>query len=148
MNNILSNKYLITLFRVLFALIFIIAGIDKIADPEGFAVTISNYRLLPVPIINLFAIVLPWIEVVAALLLLFGDMLEENIIILNGLLIVFTFMVIIAVIRGLDIHCGCFGTKFGQKVGILKILENLFTITIGFYVLKFSNNSINFFRLK
>lgn len=146
MTKILKNKYLVTIFRVLFATIFIFAGIEKIADPESFAVSIENYRLVPIWSVNFFAILIPWIEVVAGILLLFGYQIKDNMILLNGLLIIFTIMIIIAVLRGLDINCGCFGTKHAQKVGLYKIIENCITIAIGFIVYYFPNNSFKFLK--
>lgn len=142
MSSILSNKYLVTFCRLAFAIIFLFAGIEKIANPEDFAVSISNYKILPLFSVNIFAILLPWIEIVGAILLIFNLFVEENSLLLNSLLVVFTVMVSIAVLRGLDIDCGCFGTKMGQRVGLLKISENLITIGIGYIVYKFNSNSI------
>jgi hypothetical protein len=53
------------------------------------------------------------------------------------MLSVFTFAVVIAVFRNLDIDCGCFGTMHVQKVGLLKILENMILISLGAVILFF-----------
>lgn len=45
----------------------------------------------------------------------------------------------IALSRDLDIECGCFGTKDGSRVGLLKIVENLF-ILMGFIWLAISGS--------
>ncbi len=47
---------------------------------------------------------------------------------------VFTLGVILAIFRNLDIDCGCFGTLHAQKVGLLKIIENLALIIFGILV--------------
>ena len=42
-----------------------------------------------------------------------------------GLMAVFTLAVLAALVRGLDIECGCFGTADASQVGVVKVLENL-----------------------
>lgn len=122
----LSNKYLLFLIRLGISLIFIYAGAEKIADPDDFALAISNYRLLPTSTINLFAITLPWIEIVTGILLLFGISVKENSAIIFVMLSVFTLAIVISLIRGLNIDCGCFGN--GTQIGLLKLGENLLMI--------------------
>lgn len=138
MNKLLSNSTFQLSLRIIFAALFIFSGGGKISSPGEFAESISNYRLLPIEFINFFAIIIPWIEIIAGLLLIFGFYIKENSFILTLLLSIFTVMVLIAVIRGLNIDCGCFGTNGGQKVGLLKIIENLIYITIGVIIYKFS----------
>ena len=131
MKNILGNKYFLLFSRVILALVFIIAGIEKIRDLEGFAASIENYRLLPYFSINLAAILIPWIELTAGLLLLFGIRVRENSFIISLLMILFIFFVASAVVRDLDIECGCFGTHDGQRVGFQKLIENSILLLMG-----------------
>ena len=35
-----------------------------------------------------------------------------------------TLAVLAALLRGLDIECGCFGTADASRVGVVKVLEN------------------------
>jgi len=142
--NILTNKYLLWFTRLFLGFIFIYAGMQKISEPAAFADSIANYKLIPEFLINFFAVIIPWIEVSAALLLIFGVSLKESAAIINILLVIFILMILISVFRGLDINCGCFGTTNGQKVGLLKILENLGLLAIGFYIFFFSNRKITF----
>lgn len=141
MKSILTNRYLLLISRLILGFIFVYAGAEKIADPEGFAVSISNYRMVPVPLINLFAVGLPWLEVVTGFLLIFGVSIKENSFIIGSLLVIFTLMVLIAVLRGLDIDCGCFGTGDAQKVGLQKIVENIFLILISLNLFNVSQKS-------
>jgi uncharacterized membrane protein YphA (DoxX/SURF4 family) len=124
--KILSNKYLLFIIRILIAFVFIYAGAEKISNPDDFALSISNYRLLPTASINFFAISLPWIEIVSGILLLFGISVKENSAIIFVLLSVFTLAIIISLFRGLNIDCGCFGN--GTKIGLLKLGENILMI--------------------
>jgi len=139
MNNFLSNKYLLILLRVIVGFVFIYAGILKISDPAGFSDAINNYDLLPLSIVNIFAITLPWIEVVAGLFLLFGISVKENSLIISVLLIVFILAIVISLGRGLNIECGCFSTSSGTRVGIIKLLENIILLTFSFLLTKFNS---------
>lgn len=139
MNNLLKNKYLLFLYRVIVGFVFIYAGILKISDPVGFSDTINNYDLLPLSFVNFFAITLPWIEVVAGLFLLFGISVKENSLIISVMLVVFILAIVISLGRGLNIECGCFGTSSGTKVGIIKLVENIILLTFSFFLIKFNS---------
>ena len=125
MNKKLIFEYLIAIARIYVALIFILSGLDKINDLESFAQSIENYKLFPIYSINVLAITIPWIELIAGGLLLLGLFIKENSLIISIMLILFTAAIITALFRGLDIECGCRGTMDGQKVSLLKLLENL-----------------------
>ncbi|MBL1211920.1 MAG: DoxX family membrane protein [Ignavibacteriae bacterium] len=132
---LLKNTYFLLIIRIILSIVFIISGIEKIANPSEFAQSIENYRLLPIFSINIFAIFLPWLELIAGMLLLFGIKIRENSMLITSLMMLFTTAVIIAIFRNLDIDCGCFGTLAAQKVGFRKVLENSVLICIGFILL-------------
>lgn len=134
----LNNKFLYFFLRAVFAVIFIFAGMEKISDPASFSQTIENYKLFPEFALNFIAIYLPWLEVISGILLVWSKHETENLLILNSLLVLFTIIIIISVLRGLNIECGCFGTAMGIKVGIAKIIENLVLILVGVYLQYFS----------
>ena len=143
LNKILNNNYFLLVIRLVVGFVFIFAAVSKAADPEGFAQAIFNYKLLPDFLINILAITLPWIELSAGLLLMFGISAKENSAILSGLLVIFIIAIVISLLRGLDIDCGCFGTVDGSKVGILKILENFGLLVCGIIVIKFDSKFLS-----
>ena len=138
MKNLLSNKYLLLIIRFSIGFVFIYAGAEKISNPNEFAISISNYRLFPISVINLFAITLPWIEIVAGILLVFGVAVKENSIIIFSLLFVFTLAIVISLFRGLSIDCGCFGK--GTQIGLMKLGENLLMIVASFLLIVFGSD--------
>lgn len=126
LEKITQNSILFVLFRVIVGFIFIYAGIEKIRNPGAFAETIDNYRLLPDLAINLFAIILPWLEVLAGLFLLLGIFLRGSSLIILGMLIMFTAAITINVIRGVDISCGCKTPwELSDKIGLRKLVEEI-----------------------
>ncbi len=131
MKRMLHNEYFLLILRLTVASVFIFAGIEKIADPSSFSVSIDNYRLFPDFSINIIAVFLPWLEVFAGILMLFGISVKETALVFNFLLILFIAIVISALARGLNIDCGCFGTAAAQKVGLTKIFENILLLAAG-----------------
>jgi putative oxidoreductase len=146
MKTILNNKYFLFAIRILLGTVFIYAAISKASDAEGFARAIANYKLLPIFLINILALILPWVELCAGILLIFGVSVKENSMILGGLLVVFIVAILISLARGLNIDCGCFGTVGGTKVGIQKILENIGLLLSAIILIKFESNSFTLFK--
>jgi len=111
--------------RIAVGVLFAWAGLAKIGDPRAFAEQVHNFRLLPVALENLAAMTLPWIELVAAMALIFGVRARAGAVLATALLGVFTAAVLSALARGLDIDCGCFGTADASRVGWEKVGQNL-----------------------
>lgn len=139
MKKIISNEYFLFVSRTFIAFIFIFSGIEKIGDLQNFSYAITNYKLLPVSLVNIFAISLPWLELTAGLLLLFGVCVKENSAVISALLLIFIVAVAISIMRGLNIDCGCFGTAGGQKVGLIKIGENILLLILCFQLMFFGS---------
>lgn len=132
----LKNSYTIFLLRLFVGGVFIYASIDKIAHPAQFAHAIENYRILPHFFVNIFAIILPWVELVAGLLLISGVWSGASALLISGLLAMFIIAIMAGLMRGLDISCGCFTTTGGQKIGLTLIIKDvvLLLITIHIYL--------------
>ena len=104
------HPLVVTLLRIALGLVFIVASLDKIQNPENFATNIANYRLLPYRLINFSAIVLPWLEIVTGILLVVGVWIRAAGILTCGMLVLFIMAISQALVRDLDISCGCFST--------------------------------------
>jgi len=125
----------ILITRILLGLIFIIASIDKIIDPAGFARDISNYHFVPFGFENIIAIILPWLELFIGLGLILGIMVDGASVISGILLILFIILIFQATIRGFNIDCGC-GLKEGELVGWRKIFEDLIFLFGAYFIWK------------
>lgn len=95
--------------RVLLGALFLYAALTKLADLPLFAEEIANYQLLPAALVPLAAIALPGIELVAGALLLVGLAWRPAALVIASLLLVFTIGLGQALVRGIDLACGCFG---------------------------------------
>ncbi len=114
------------LLRWLLGAVFIYAGWIKIIDPHGFALNIYHYQLLSDRAVNLAALLLPWLEVIAGIALIALPTHRRGaagwILIM---LIIFTGAILISLHRGLDISCGCLSTgPDAARIGWRKVIEN------------------------
>jgi uncharacterized membrane protein YphA (DoxX/SURF4 family) len=123
MKEILSNKYLQLAARLFVGFVFIYAAIGKIADAETFAKEIFNYHILPDYLINIIALVLPWLELIVGIFLIAGIRIRASATIASISMLVFIIAVLSAMFRGLDINCGCFADKV-VIVSWHKVLED------------------------
>jgi putative oxidoreductase len=120
----LGKRRLVFFFRLLIGGLFLYAGLSKIGEPYKFAAAIQAYQFLPQFLVGLAAVVIPWIETVGALALLFGWKPRSALVIFILLLVFFVAIIGFTMFRGLDIDCGC-GLLSDRKVGWLVLIEDL-----------------------
>jgi putative oxidoreductase len=125
MNRLLSNRYVILLSRMVLGSIFIVASVDKITSPEAFAVSIEAYRLLPLSLVNIAALIIPWVELLCGVFLLAGVLVRASAVLTGAMLVVFLGGILAAMARGLTIDCGCFGPSHATPVGWMRVLEDV-----------------------
>lgn len=111
--------------QVVLGLLFLLAALAKIVDTASLAREVHNFRIVPFWSEHLVAMTLPWIELVAGLALVLGIRARAGAWLLGVLLAGFTVGVALAMARGLNFECGCFGTADGTRVGWTKLGENL-----------------------
>lgn len=99
------------LTAVAVALIFLAAAPHKILSPAGFAASIHGYDLLPAVLVNVVTLILPWLEMLVAILLLCRVWTGPAIFLANAMFAVFLAAVVSAHLRGLNIDCGCFSSS-------------------------------------
>jgi len=97
--------------RLLMGAVFLYASYDKILHPQAFAQAVYNYQVLPDGLVNLTALVLPWLELLLGLCLVAGAWLPGATVISSGLLTLFLAALVFNQLRGLDVGCGCFSTE-------------------------------------
>ena len=111
------------IFRIILGIIFIYASYDKILGPAAFSKNIHNFHTTDnlVWVENLVALILPWLELIVGIFLIFGVFLEGSTSITIGLYIFFIFILSQAVFRGIDVHCGCFKTEADTGITDLRM---------------------------
>ena len=121
--------------RLLLGGLFIYAAVPKLLDPYAFARLIYGYRILHRDLVNLAALLLPWIELLPAALLVLGICVRSAGVVLGGVLVAFLGAMGLAMARGLHIECGCFLPLFGDKVGWSTLLRDAVLLLLALQVI-------------
>jgi len=116
--KLLQNPWLGVLCRLIVGGIFLYASVDKIMHPDQFARIVFNYHLVPAPLINLVAVVMPWVEFGAGLFLILGIWPRASGTILTALVVIFLIALSINWVRGVSLECGCFTVSAKAKGAI------------------------------
>ncbi len=143
----LSVTLLIT--RLFVAALFIFSGAAKLGflreygnSPVEFATAIRHFKVLHYDLIPQAAYIIPWMEVVCGLSLVFGLMTRGAAVVLNMLLIAFIGGMILVIVRGINVEdCSCFGGKLAENFGLIgefleapigpiSVLRNLFLMAL------------------
>ena len=105
----LRREWLARLAAWMLAAVFAWAGAAKLADPAAFASAIDGFRLTAPLASALLAVYLTWFEIALAIGLLTRRLRRPAALLVAALLLILTVATALALARGLDIRCGCFG---------------------------------------
>ena len=137
----MKNNYLgIILFVIKLTLgtTFIYASYHKISDPASFAKILYGYAILPGVSINILAITVPFVELIAGFCLILGVFPRSALLIINGLLLVFVLMIGFNLLRGHEFDCGCFA--FSNKLHTLSninlLIRDFIMLIAGMYLFR------------
>jgi len=120
---------------ILIGVIFIYTGLIHIADPAGFAAAVAAYRILPSFSVNAFALLLPWMELLAGLAIATGIGREGGALAAVGMLTAFLIALSVSLYRGLDISCGCFSTSAeADKISWLYLVRDLALLLVAVFI--------------
>jgi len=95
--------------RIILGVTFIVSGLLKVQDPITFYGDILNFDFIVGPMALPLAYFIPWLEMVCGSALLFRLRYSGAIVTCFGLIVIFSVFLLSALIRGMDMNCGCFG---------------------------------------
>ncbi len=122
--------------RIGLGLVFVLSSLSKIADPSAFAAIVTNYQLVNPPLVRWVAIVLPWIEALCGIALVFGRFEKGAALLVSIMMVVFIGIGFFNAYRGLDIACGCFSLSAREPSNIaLNTLRDLVLLAAGIWIL-------------
>ena len=147
--------------RLAIAALFLFAAWQKLkpgselvvdSGPQKFAMAISSFKILPEHLVHLAAGVIPWLEVLCAVLVLLGVWTRAAATVLTLLMIGFTAAVISVLLRQMSLTCGCFGnlTLLCPKgtMSWCKVGENAVILVPCVLVALFGGGWLDFDRLR
>ncbi len=148
LKQLITDRKTSFLLRIILGIIFITASLDKIAHPDQFAKIVYNYHILPPFLINIFAIILPWLELTCGIFLILGLFLESSALLINLLLVIFMIGMGVNLAKGIDINCGCFSTAPTSKSDLMtRLLEDFLMLLAGLQILFYNKRFLIFARL-
>jgi uncharacterized membrane protein YphA (DoxX/SURF4 family) len=122
----------------------------KIAHPGAFAIDVATYGILPLSLVNIMAITLPWIELTAGILLVVGLKTRAAALMIFGMMVMFIVALAIALAQGLDMSCGCFASQAVQgedSISAKTVLRDAGWLVLSLYVVSFDSNPIGIDRI-
>lgn len=132
-----GHRWFLLGLRLLLGGVFVFASIDKIARPQAFAETIFNYQILPDILVNVSALILPWLELLAGLALILNIRPRAAAGWLNLLLVVFIAALSYNLSRDMNVECGCFhaGTAVTDRSYMIEtILRDIALLAAGLWL--------------
>lgn len=106
--------------RLLLAAVFLLAGISKVQAPSEFAQTVRAFHLMSDPLAAPFALILPWVEILAAVYLVVGFLGRLAAAGMAAMLLMFIAALLDALVTGNTAHpCGCFGSTSNPVITAL-----------------------------
>jgi uncharacterized membrane protein YphA (DoxX/SURF4 family) len=140
LKKLLASPLLQVLARLVLGGIFIYASLDKISQPQQFARVLESYKILPLALISLPALILPWVELFAGICLVSGLCVRSAAMLLSALLVFFILALGVNVIRGITrISCGCFSNSIGDSENIyVLIVRDLLIMIPGLLIIFFN----------
>lgn len=127
-----------SIIRMVLGVTFIYASYHKIADPAGFAKILYGYGVFPDISINVLAITVPFIELVAGFSLVMGLLPRSALLIVNTLLFLFILVIGFNLLRGHEFDCGCFSFSHQTHTAsnIFLLIRDSLLLVSGLYAWK------------
>jgi putative oxidoreductase len=129
---------LLFFIKLMLGTAFIYSAYYKIADPAGFARTLYGYAILPGFTINLLAISIPFVELVAGFSLLLGLYPRSALLIITAALSGSVLMMGFNLFREHPFDPGCCFFSGGNQVAsnVCLLVKDLLMLVSGFYLLR------------
>lgn len=126
------------MIKLVLGITFVSASYHKIADPAGFAKILYGYAIFPEFSINILAITIPFIELVAGFSLIFGLYPRSALLLINSLLIGFILALGFNLLRGHQFDCGCFSisTQSQALSNLSLLIRDILLLGSGIYLFK------------
>ena len=144
---IIAHQACGALCRLLVGGIFIYTGYPKVSQPDDFARLVAGYRILHPDLVNLAGVTLPWVELVAGIFLVIGLLPRSSALVLAGLLTLFMGAGGLALLRGIEISCGCFFPFMGDhKLGWDLLIRDALLLLPALQVVVYPSSFLSFLR--
>lgn len=146
LGNILKSRLAFHVVRATIGSLFAFAGLLKAFDVRSFFITIQQLDILPAIAILPASFIIITCEVCFGLALIFGYQTRIAAGLIGALLLSFITVMLISLIHGNDVNCGCFGSAGSEQIGTGLILRDLVLFIACLWLIKKSDWKSNNFQ--
>ena len=127
-------KALKTASAYIVAAVFVLAGLAKLGDISAFSDAVAAFGILPLFAVNIFAMVLPWVEILSGVCVFAPRWRNEGLLLTVALNVIFIIAAGVAMAKGINTDCSCFGfmSRF-EKVGLGLIIRDCVFIALALF---------------
>jgi uncharacterized membrane protein YphA (DoxX/SURF4 family) len=104
-----AKEILLAVTRIVLGVMFVWSASSKFPNMQLFAEETANYRMLPAVLVSFFAVSLSGVELLTGVLTTLGVAVRAAASIMGLMLVAFIIALSQALLRGIDLRCGCFG---------------------------------------
>ena len=133
-----SNLHLLAFIRTSLGLVFFSSGLLKSLNVFHFGVTIAAFGMFPATLIPVIAVLLPLLEILLGASLLFDIHSFLSSIVSSALLLSFSAVITLVLLKGLTVNCGCFGVFDDTLVSPAALLRNGILLFLFLVIVEFS----------
>ncbi len=129
------TEYYIALMLGMF---FLIVAFNKLMHPHTFSTAVFHEHLVPYPLVNITALLLMSLELVAAFAVVFmAKYRRAGLWILTAVCLIYTGCAGANLLRGLNTVCGCFGSSArAAAISHWTLVRNLIPVLAGLFALR------------
>jgi putative oxidoreductase len=144
-----GHSWLALAARLYLGIVFLAACYHKILHPDQFALDVATYQFLPLVLVNIFAITLPWVELGAGIQLVIGWRPRPAALLVALMMLAFMIALGWALHKGLDMSCGCFASSGANDdpITTATIWRDAGWLALALYVLLLDKNPLGLDRL-
>ena len=120
--------------RIYMGVVFIMAALFKIYEPYQFGLSVATYQMAPLELINVFAIILPWVELFVGVAFIVGFWTRANGALIVAMMLMFLTALSWALSHDLQMSCGCFASQeTADEIGFHTIVRDLVWLALGLF---------------
>jgi putative oxidoreductase len=134
-----ADPVTLLVLRIIMGAVMITASAYKIFSPEIFAAKVAEYQLIPEVFVPLIAVVFPWLEFIAGVLLILDIYARSAALVIIVLQLGFICGMSYDLAGGVIHDCGCFDF-LEEPISVLTILRDFVFVGLALPVLLYGRN--------
>ncbi len=128
----------VSLCRLILGCVFLFSSIEKFQQPYNFLFAVYDYEIVGPSFGLVVAFIVPWVELILGLCLLFGIFRYGAFLLSITLLSIFLFVISWALLHDLKIQCGCLG-RAGSLINRWDLVRVIFLLAVAIIGFAFSS---------